>query len=55
MRSLSALLQGMKFFPGTSCKLTMLLEGIVCDPQPWAQAFAIELTTFGEGIRQYLH
>jgi NADH dehydrogenase len=55
MRSLSALLEGMKFFPITSGQLTMLLEGNVCDPQPWVQAFAIELTPFGEGIRQYLH
>ena len=55
MRSLSALLEGMSFFPITSGQLTMLLEGNVCDPQPWAQAFAIELTPFGEGIRQYLH
>jgi NADH dehydrogenase len=55
MRSLSALLEGMSFFPITSGQLTMLLEGNVCDPQPWAQTFAIELTPFGEGIRQYLH
>ena len=55
MRSLSALLEGMSFFPLTSGQLTMLLEGNVCDPQPWAQTFAIELTPFGEGIRQYLH
>lgn len=55
MRSLSALLEGMKFFPITSGQLTMLLEGNVCDPQPWVQAFAIELTPFGDGIRQYLH
>lgn len=55
MRSLSALLEGMSFFPITNGQLTMLLEGNVCDPQPWAQTFAIELTPFGEGIRQYLH
>jgi NADH dehydrogenase len=54
MRSLSALLEGLSFFPITSGQLTMLLEGNVCDPQPWAQTFAIELTPFGEGIRQYL-
>jgi len=55
MRSLSALLEGLSFFPITSGQLTMLLEGNVCDPQPWAQTFAIELTPFGDGIRQYLH
>lgn len=55
MRSLSALLEGMSFFPITSGQLTMLLEGNVCDPQPWAQTFAVELTPFGNGIRQYLH
>jgi NADH dehydrogenase len=55
MRSLSALLEGMSFFPITRGQLTMLLEGNVCDPQPWAQTFGIELTPFGEGIRQYLH
>lgn len=54
MRSLSALLEGMSFFPITSGQLTMLLEGNVCDPQPWAQTFAIELTPFNDGIRQYL-
>ena len=55
MRSLSTLLEGMSFFPITSGQLTMLLEGNVCDPQPWAQTFALELTPFGEGIRRYLH
>lgn len=54
MRSLSALLEGLRFFPITSGQLTMLLEGNICDPQPWTQTFAIELTPFGEGIRQYL-
>jgi NADH dehydrogenase len=54
MRSLSTLLEGMSFFPITSGQLTMLLEGNVCDPQPWVQTFAIELTPFGDGIRQYL-
>lgn len=54
MRSLSTLLEGLSFFPITSGQLTMLLEGNVCDPQPWAQTFAIELTPFGDGIRQYL-
>ena len=55
MRSLSTLLEGMSFFPITSGQLTMLLEGNVCDPQPWSQTFSIELTPFAEGIRQYLH
>ena len=55
MRSLSALLEGMSFFPITSGQLTMLLEGNVCDPQPWAQTFSIELTPLDEGIRRYLH
>lgn len=54
MRSLSALLEGMSFFPITSGQLTMLLEGNTCDPQPWAEAFALDLTPFGEGIRRYL-
>ncbi|PKN12642.1 MAG: NAD-dependent dehydratase [Deltaproteobacteria bacterium HGW-Deltaproteobacteria-4] len=55
MRSLSNLLEKMSFFPITSGQLTMLLEGNVCDPQPWAQTFRIELTPFEEGIRRYLH
>lgn len=55
MRSLSTLLEGMSFFPITSGQLTMLLEGNVCDPRPWAETFAIELIPFDEGIRQYLH
>jgi NADH dehydrogenase len=54
MRSLSNLLEKMSFFPITSGQLTMLLEGNVCDPQPWAQTFSIELTPFEEGIRRYL-
>lgn len=54
MRSLSSLLGGMSSFPITSGQLTMLLEGNVCDPQPWAETFDIELTGFSEGIRRYL-
>lgn len=55
MRSLSTLLEKMSFFPITTGQLTMLLEGNVCDPQPWAQTFALDLTPFRTGIRQYLH
>lgn len=55
MRSLSTLLEGLSFFPITSGQLTMLLEGNVCDPKPWVETFQLELTPFGEGIRQYLH
>lgn len=54
MRYLSSLLEGMSFFPITSGQLTMLLEGNTCDPQPWAQAFSLEMTPFREGIRRYL-
>jgi len=55
MRSLSILLEGMNFYPITTGQLTMLLEGNVCASQPWAETFAVELTPFSDGIRQYLH
>jgi uncharacterized protein YbjT (DUF2867 family) len=41
-------------FPITRAQLTMLLEGNVCDPAPWAQALGLELHPFSEGIRRYV-
>lgn len=55
MRTIAALFEGMSAFPITVEQLTMLLEGNICDPQPWAEAFDISLTPFAAGIRQYLH
>lgn len=37
-------------FPLTGDQLTMMLEGNVCDPRPWAEAFGIEPITFADGI-----
>ncbi len=49
-----SLLDSIPRFPITSAQLTMLLEGNVCDPAPWAGAFAIEPIPFSEGIRKYV-
>ncbi|BCR06888.1 NAD-dependent nucleoside diphosphate-sugar epimerase/dehydratase [Desulfuromonas versatilis] len=49
-----SLLQGVPLFPITSTQLTMLLEGNVCDPADWAQAFGIQPTSYAEGIKAAL-
>jgi NADH dehydrogenase len=54
MKPAIALLEGIPNFPITSGQLTMLLEGNVCDPHPWAETFAIQATPFAEGIARYL-
>jgi len=42
-------LEGFEKFPITSDQLAMLLEGNECDQQPWADAFAIQPTSFAAG------
>jgi NADH dehydrogenase len=44
------MLQGFEQFPITQDQLKMLLEGNICDPTEWAQAFALEPTSYAEGI-----
>ena len=55
MKPAIALLEGIPRFPITTTQLTMLLEGNVCDPAPWAEAFAIQPQAFAEGIRFLRH
>ena len=54
MKPLVSLLDSLPFFPITANQLTMLLEGNVCDPTPWAETFAINPQELGTGIRSYL-
>ncbi len=54
MKPLIALLEGFPAFPVTRSQVTMLLEGNVCDPAPWAEAFALRPLPFSDGIRRYL-
>ena len=44
------MLQGFEKFPITYDQLKMLIEGNVCDPTPWAEAFGLEPTSYAEGI-----
>ncbi len=52
VRPAIALMESVPSFPITSVQLTMLLEGNVCDPEPWSAAFGITLTPLDEGLRQ---
>ncbi len=54
MKPAIALLQSIPQFPITGDQLTMLLEGNVCDAQPWAAAFDLHPQPFAEAIRAYL-
>ena len=44
------ILQGFEQFPITEGQLKMLIEGNVCDPDEWAQAFGLVPTSYAEGI-----
>lgn len=44
------MLQGFEQFPITEDQLKMLIEGNVCDPGDWAQAFDLEPISYAEGI-----
>ena len=44
------LLQGFEQFPITEDQLQMLVEGNVCDPEEWAQTFALVPISYAEGI-----
>lgn len=54
MRPVVSMLEGISLFPLTSSQMTMLLEGNVCDPEPFAQAFDLKLASLPAGIRIYL-
>ena len=44
------MLQGFENFPITEDQLKMLVEGNVCDPDEWAQAFGLVPISYAEGI-----
>jgi len=44
------MLQGFEQFPITEGQLKMLIEGNVCDPDEWAQAFGLAPISYAEGI-----
>ena len=46
------MMEHMASFPLTSEQLTMLLEGNVCDPAEWAEAFAIDPVSYAAGIER---
>ncbi len=54
VKPMVALMEGSPRFPITREQMTMLLEGNVCDPRPWAETFGLWLIPFAEGIRAYL-
>jgi len=54
MKTAAALFESIPAFPITGSQMTMLLEGNVCDPQEWAEAFGITPASFSEGIRRYV-
>jgi len=54
MRPLVAVMQSLPQFPMSSDQLQMLLEGNICDPEPWRKAFNLELTNFADGIAKYV-
>ncbi len=54
MKPMVAVFQHVPSFPMTSDQLTMLLEENICHCTNWQEIFALELTSFGNGIRQYL-
>lgn len=43
-------MQSCEHFPITSDQLTMLIEGNVCDPTEWQEAFGLKATSYAEGI-----
>ena len=51
MKPVIKMLEGVAAFPITSDQLTMMLEGNVCDPSAWAEAFDIEPIDYAEGIK----
>ncbi len=54
VRPVIALLDQLPRFPITRTQLTMLLEGNVCDPRPWAEALGLTLQSFADGVKAQL-
>ncbi|MEJ2197959.1 MAG: complex I NDUFA9 subunit family protein [Desulfuromonadales bacterium] len=48
------MLQGFEQFPITEGQLKMLIEGNVCDPDEWAQAFGLVPISYAEGIKEFV-
>ena len=44
------MLQGFEQFPITDDQLKMLVEGNVCDPAEWAEAFGLVPTSYADGV-----
>lgn len=54
IRNITRYLESFACFPVTSDQITMLLQGNVCDPQPWAQDLGLTPTPLEEGIKKAL-
>ena len=54
MKPMIKLLEGFEQFPITDDQLKMLIEGNVCEPGEWAQAFHLAPQSYAEGIRESL-
>lgn len=54
LRPVVALFEGLSFFPLSLSQMTMLIEGNVCDPAPWAETFGLTPTSFAQGIGEIL-
>lgn len=54
IRPVVLLLENIPPFPITTTQLTMLLEGNVCDPAPWAKVFGLTPEDFATGIKRVL-
>jgi len=52
MKPVIKMLEGVAAFPITSDQLTMMLEGNVCDPAAWADAFDLEPIDYADGIKR---
>jgi NADH dehydrogenase len=50
MKPMIKMLQGFEQFPITEDQLKMLIEGNICDPGEWAQAFDLKPISYAEGI-----
>jgi len=54
MQPMIRMLEGFSAFPITRDQLAMLLEGNVCDPQPWKEALELSLTPLEQGLERML-
>jgi len=54
MQPMIRMFEGFSAFPITRDQLAMLLEGNVCDPQPWKDALELSLTPLEQGLERML-